>query len=821
MKKALVIFGVFSCCHLFSQTISHNIVENTTLDTIAQLSNGIDSCEVDSLQNLNIITKSDLSDNIAGIIFSFVVILFIIGIWISVIRAKKQKLIEIDTHLANAEAAIVARDALKARDELVHVKRIKDLDAERWRKCNELYSRLSILLANIELDKCIALIESAAESGNIAEARRVLTRAKDINANDVFRKQKIIELTTLVETIELNAKIDSYFTLAESAISSRKVVTARKNLKCAKDLIKESNSCHIQKLKELSSLLEKLEIEIRKEASQKIEQLNNDFETGNFADIRTIESQAKELISSESPRDIGPVVNTFVEHIEERYKDGLAQTETVIQHVVYDANQIAVPNKEGFYCYTLFPTIDTVLYPYRRKKVERRGYSEESFQDNLSTSLISLSNLQVLGDVSILPRSGVHPYEPDIAIVEKTFEKGIRIDIEIDEPYTGYDRKPIHFIGCGDGYRDLVLVNHGWIVVRFSEKQIVTESCKCIAFIKYIISTILKTSDAPFDYPTYDKKWTENEARIMSVEKFREKMLRHEFGITETITQATIDSTQTEAERKASLEVRPIVYEKKTYTNLNHSTDSYPQDELISFDPAEHVYLYKGQEITSVSTLVANFFPEFNPIDHAGRVAQREGCPIIEIMERWDAAGIESREVGTFMHEQIERILNNGTPQLETHFYYKGQYIKIEEDVSIEKELQYFKSFRIDNRIQPYRTEWRIFDERYNIAGTIDLLCKQGSTFEIYDWKRSRKAQPDASIFDYGINGLEHVPNIAFYHYALQQNMYKYILEHNYGISVSKMYIVIFHPIYDTYLKYEIPRMDEEVKIILSQYINV
>lgn len=822
MKKVVVIIWAFTCSHVFSQTINQNGAENSTLDSIAQLSNKIDSCAIDSLQKIDTFTKSDLSDSIMGIILLLLLILCIIGIRIIVTRKKKKELEEIDAHLTNAESAIVSRNASKARDELTVVAiRIKELDVERRNKYKELYSRLEIIEANIELDKCIMDIESSIASGDFKNARRVLNKAKAINANDIFRKKIIDELTTKVETLELNAKIDSYLNLANSAVSSRKVITARKNLEKAKALIEESSSFYIQKLKKLSSRIETIEKEIQQESNQKIEQLKNDFEKGNFADIRTIESQAKELISSESPKDIKQVVNTFVANVEEQYKNGLAQAETAIQHVVYDAIQIQAPNKEGFYCYTLFPAIDTVLYPYRRKKVERRGYSEESFQETLSASLSTFSNLQVLGDVSILPCSGMHPYEPDIAIVEKTFNKGIRIDVEIDEPYTGYDRKPIHFIGCGDGYRDQVLVNHGWIVVRFSEKQIIKESRKCIAFIKYIISTILNTGDVPFDFPTYDKRWTESEARIMSVENYRERMLHHEFGITETFSQATIDSTQTEAERKASLEVKPIVYERKTYTNLNQSTDLYPQDALISFDPAEHIYLYRGQEIASVSTLVARFFPEFNPIDHAGRVAQREGCSTIEILERWDAAGAESREVGTFMHEQIERILNSGTPQMNTPFHYDGQYIKIDKDVSIEKELQFFKSFRIDNRLQPYRTEWRIFDEQYNIAGTIDLLCKHGNTFEIYDWKRSRKAQPDELIYHYGINGLESIPDIAFYHYALQQNLYKYILETNYGIKISKMHIVILHPDYDEYLEFEIPLMDREVKIMLNRVKDI
>ena len=40
----------------------------------------------------------------------------------------------------------------------------------------------------------------------------------------------------------------------------------------------------------------------------------------------------------------------------------------------------------------------------------------------------------------------------------------INIDIEIDEPYSGYDHQPIHIANCAaDQYRDQVFISAGWI----------------------------------------------------------------------------------------------------------------------------------------------------------------------------------------------------------------------------------------------------------------------------------------------------------------------------------------------------------------------
>lgn len=121
-----------------------------------------------------------------------------------------------------------------------------------------------------------------------------------------------------------------------------------------------------------------------------------------------------------------------------------------------------------------------------------------------------------------------------------------------------------------------------------------------------------------------------------------------------------------------------------------------------------------------------------------------------------------------------------------------------------------------DSGVRPFRSEWRIFDEKNKIAGTIDLICRNGTLFDIYDWKRSIKVSPNTTVWQYGTNGLEHVPDISFYRYALQQNLYKYILENNYGINVNKMYLVVLHSEYNKYIKYEVPRMDKEITIILN-----
>ncbi|MBQ2485300.1 MAG: hypothetical protein II519_08300, partial [Muribaculaceae bacterium] len=55
-------------------------------------------------------------------------------------------------------------------------------------------------------------------------------------------------------------------------------------------------------------------------------------------------------------------------------------------------------------------------------------------------------------------------------------------------------------------------------------------------------------------------------------------------------------------------------------------------------------------------------------------------------------------------------------------------------------------------------------------------------------------------------------------HYALQVSIYRYILEKNYGISVSQSRLAVFHPDYDRPYVIDIPYMKEEVITVLRNH---
>lgn len=245
----------------------------------------------------------------------------------------------------------------------------------------------------------------------------------------------------------------------------------------------------------------------------------------------------------------------------------------------------------------------------------------------------------------------------------------------------------------------------------------------------------------------------------------------------------------------------------------------YEQDQYIDFEPEGHIYTYKGEvRLLPVSALIAHFFERFDAQAAAQRQWERYGVPVEESLEKWDRVGKLACEVGTFVHEQTENYFRDGTFVTEYPFEYKGKV----EQISVECEKQHFLRFVKDYDIHPYRQEWPVYDLDLNIAGTIDMVCQESGEFVIYDWKRSSKVvnaqgQPIVQAFGgrTGFNGIN-LPDTAFYHYCIQQNLYRYMLEAHYGIKVKAMNLVVLCADYPSYFVAPVPKMDEVIGQIVT-----
>jgi len=82
----------------------------------------------------------------------------------------------------------------------------------------------------------------------------------------------------------------------------------------------------------------------------------------------------------------------------------------------------------------------------------------------------------------------------------------------------------------------------------------------------------------------------------------------------------------------------------------------------------------------------------------------------------------------------------------------------------------------------------------------------------IYDWKRCKEIVKENA---YGSTAttecIRHLPDTNFWHYALQLNTYKTIIEEKYGKKVVGLCLVCLHPNNADYQLIEVPFMEKEL----------
>ncbi len=458
------------------------------------------------------------------------------------------------------------------------------------------------------------------------------------------------------------------------------------------------------------------------------------------------------------------------------------------------------------------PKQNTVVKSYRVGATKRRGVKEEVFQNAIQE--VFGNHFIVSGELRINTGKDIRPFEPDIALIGKK-NKSIRIDIEIDEPYAGITRQPTHCKG-DDVMRDIYFVDRGWIVIRFSEYQVHMFEQQCLKFILDVVNSISKSLIVPeklVHTQTVDteKLWDIVQAQKWEKAKYREKYLNRPdgFGII-TERPPTIERDFNELEEKEEELVKPTsigVVDKTPLLEFN-LINEHPRDKRIKFYPKPHSYTIDASPAPSVSTLISKFFTEFDSYGKAATLRPSNplfGLSVEEIVETWHKSGKDARDKGTFLHEQIEK-------------YYLGE--KYEET----EEFHLFNKFVSEHKdIKPYRSEWRVFDEEYHIAGTIDLISKNSIGYDIYDWKRSKKV---VDIYSgkpitvdtwgkVGIGKLKDIDDTSYNKYCLQQSLYKFILEKNYNLKISRMFLVVLCPEYDNYYKVEVPYWKDWAEYIL------
>ena len=256
-------------------------------------------------------------------------------------------------------------------------------------------------------------------------------------------------------------------------------------------------------------------------------------------------------------------------------------------------------------------------------------------------------------------------------------------------------------------------------------------------------------------------------------------------------------------------------------SRINH----HSRDEHIRFHEPTHKYYVNGtcEGNISCTGFVHEFFGHFNPKETLAKMRKGKnwvnskyfGKTDDEIIAEWNASGKAASEAGTAMHLAIEQFLH-GSPE------------QIDPSIKETPEWKYFMKFWEDcgHDLEPYRSEWEVFtdsltpiegERKIKLCGSIDMVFRRKSDgkYVIYDWKRSKEIKSN-NPFASGLPPLEHLPDTNYWHYTLQLNVYKWMLENYYGIEIGDLYLVILHPDNSSYKRMRLNILSDEVEDMIE-----
>lgn len=278
--------------------------------------------------------------------------------------------------------------------------------------------------------------------------------------------------------------------------------------------------------------------------------------------------------------------------------------------------------------------------------------------------------------------------------------------------------------------------------------------------------------------------------------------------------------------------------------------NKHPRDEFVTFSEGDHSYSVNGNKMKySCTTVIKKYFSPFEAAKIAKKISAwnkgKKTSPYFnkseeDILKMWE----READLGTMMHANIEFLMNIFNSDFSMDGYRLSQN-------EIMLEMSYFDNFCDKfirtNNLEPFRTEWLIYDENAGLAGSIDMVLKENvqmkdedfeeiptwvknrqkkrvegkDNFWIFDWKRTKKLSYEA-FAKKGQGTQCSIPNsyiedCNFSTYSLQLNLYRTILEKNYGINIIGMCLVVIHPNNNDYKLHLVPFLEDETCYIYKK----
>lgn len=318
---------------------------------------------------------------------------------------------------------------------------------------------------------------------------------------------------------------------------------------------------------------------------EKIESAEKSTFKSNPKTITDSKSDSKKILLEKPKGQVFPVNYLSQNNEEKSSKDIIPsklnfEEKYLIMNYIPNTNWVQ-KNKEKIFPYVTIPKAGTSVLLPRPGKLKASGVSEADFK----VKLLDFFGKSLLSQHFLVFKGAKNDYEPDF--IFQDVESGLLIDIEIDEPYSGKNRKPMHYEGSADIDRDHYFNKNGWVVVRFAEEQVVKNPKECLYYLSQIIDSLISTSfskQISYVGPLEKvKRWTYEEAEQMAKDFYREKYLGLEFDIKPNTYQEIETEIQLVKENRSPYGYIDITYRDTSISKLsdNESAITSQLEELV------------------------------------------------------------------------------------------------------------------------------------------------------------------------------------------------------------------------------------------------
>lgn len=248
--------------------------------------------------------------------------------------------------------------------------------------------------------------------------------------------------------------------------------------------------------------------------------------------------------------------------------------------------------------------------------------------------------------------------------------------------------------------------------------------------------------------------------------------------------------------------------------------NAHGRDMAIVKNEEKHVYYVNGTAMKCSATGFKSFF--FPPFDDDGLIrmmfrnsktdgkyykskygnSNYENMTHSDILKYWSSTSGE----GTRFHLMMEYLLNIHQDMLSKFNANEiaEECVKIANSKGIMPDMKRIKLISqflvtfFKKGWKPYRVEWKIYDEEYGIAGTIDAVfsktIKDKTEFMIIDWKTVvATTNKDSSSYKC-YHPFENMKASKMNEYLIQLNLYAHILKTRYDINVKNLMAIMISP---------------------------